>query len=265
LRKGASLAVVDFPSQPIRLYNFAGGALTDQGSANVPVAPVGGGTITDVAGADGTVGNGKAFSGAHTGLGSSDAGLPAALATRSFGCWFKGGAASQCLINWGNTSGLNSEALWLNNPNGFITSRSNGAAADDLLGTYGPDGLWHFVVVVCDNAAGDGNKRKLYVDGKLVASSTVLNSITLTGANHFRIACFADNGFQFSGQMDSVFVTGVALTLEQIAALYAKGSQSLGPSPKNPGDHVEAFDAAAVYATFDTLESQYQIDLGVSS
>jgi hypothetical protein len=48
-------------------------------------------------------------------------------------------------------------------------------------------------------------------------------------------------------------------------ALYAKGSQPLSPSPKNAGDHIEGWDAAAIYATFDTLDSSSQVDLGVSA
>ena len=52
-------------------------------------------------------------------------------------------------------------------------------------------------------------------------------------------------------------MTGTALTFEQVAALYAKGSQALAPSPKNAGDHVEAIDATNVLATFDTLDSQH--------
>jgi hypothetical protein len=57
----------------------------------------------------------------------------------------------------------------------------------------------------------------------------------------------------------------VALTAAQVFALWARGSQALSPSPKNPGDHVEAWDAAAVYATFDTLDTNAQVDLGVAA
>ena len=42
-------------------------------------------------------------------------------------------------------------------------------------------------------------------------------------------------------------------------------TQALTPSPKNPGDHVEGFDSASVFATFDTLDSQHQVDLGVGT
>ena len=62
-----------------------------------------------------------------------------------------------------------------------------------------------------------------------------------------------------------MFVTGTALTFEQVAALYAKGSQALAASPKNAGDHVEALDATSVLAEFSTLDSTAQIDLKVEA
>jgi hypothetical protein len=65
--------------------------------------------------------------------------------------------------------------------------------------------------------------------------------------------------------VDGVFVCDYALTPEQIAALYAVGSQSLGVSPKNPGDHIERIDATSVYAIFDSLEPQHQVDLKVAA
>ena len=57
--------------------------------------------------------------------------------------------------------------------------------------------------MVEDNAAGDGVRRKLYFDGRLVGGSTVLNSITLAGANRFRIGAYADGTAPFTGQIDA--------------------------------------------------------------
>src|SRR5207302_7581081 len=105
---------------------------------------------------------------------------------------------------------------------------------------------------------------KLYLDGQLVGTSTVLSPITLVGANRFRLGSDADGTLPFTGQVDGAFVCGYALTQDQISTLYAKGSQALAPSPKNAGDHVEYMDATNVYATFDTLPTQHQLDLGVS-
>jgi hypothetical protein len=91
-----------------------------------------------------------------------------------------------------------------------------------------------------------------------------MNPITLAGANRFRVGAHSDGTLPFVGQIDGAFVCGYALTFEQIAALYAKGSLALPLSPKNAGDHVEGFDATNVYATFDSLDSTAQIDLGVA-
>jgi hypothetical protein len=260
-RRGAAWAVADFPAQPLRLYNFTAGALTDQGSNGVAVgnagtAPVG------VAGADGTVANGLSFgatAGAH--LTSTDAGLPSALLARSYGCWFKTGTASGIMgvVGWGTIS--TGEARIITS-SGAIACIS---AADQLVGPFVADGQWHSALVVEDNTAADGVKRKLYLDGRLVASSTVLNSLVLAGGSRFRIGANPDGTAPYSGQIDGVFVSDVALTSAQVAALWAKGTQALAPSPKNAGDHVEAWDAAAVYATFDTLDSTAQIDLGVAA
>jgi hypothetical protein len=92
----------------------------------------------------------------------------------------------------------------------------------------------------------------------------VLNPITLSGTQYFRIGANPDGSSPFAGQIDGAFVCGYALTGDQVRTLYAKGSQALAPSPKNAGDHVEAMDATNVYATFDTLDSQHQIDLQVT-
>jgi hypothetical protein len=263
-RRGGPLATTDFPTTPVRLHNFTAGALTDQGTGGVALAPVGGGSIVAVSGADGALNGGQSFSGAHTGLGATDAGLPAALTARSYGLWFKGVAATQGLLSWGNASGTNSDAIWLVTTTGLITSRSSGASADDISGPYGLDGLWHHVVVVADNAAADGVKRKLYVDGRLVGGSTVLNSITLTGANHFRVGAFCDGSFPFTGQIDGAFVYSGALTGEQVRALYSKGSQELAPSPKDATDHVEAVTSTDLLAVLDTIESSDSVDLLVA-
>ena len=94
------------------------------------------------------------------------------------------------------------------------------------------------MLAVEDNAAGDGKvKRKLYVDGRLVGGSTVLNAITLGGANKFRLVVANDNTTFFTGQIDGAFVCDYALTQDTISRLYAKGSQTLPPSVKNAGDH----------------------------
>jgi hypothetical protein len=263
-RRGAPLSTTDFPSAPVRLHNFTAGALTDQGTGNVPLAPVGGGSIVPVAGADGVTAGAQSFSGAHTGLGATDAGLPAALSARSYGCWFKTATTgvNQMVMGWGTLS--TADARLLITPNNLL-SAYNGA---DLVARSGPidtDGLWHHVVVTEDNTAGDGVRRKLYIDGRLVGGSTVMNTLTLAGANAFRVGN-ASNGTQpFLGQIDGAFVYAGALTMEQVQTLYAKAAQDLAASTKDPGDHVERVDGNSILAVFDSVDGQNTVDLGVAA
>ena len=256
-KRGGPLATTDFPTQPLRLHNFTAGSLADQGSGNI--ALTNNGTALSVAGADGAQGGAFSFNGSQS-LSSTDAGLPSALATRSYGCWFKttytGGSGHP--MGYG-TSG--ESRLMVVVSTGILQCISG---ADVISGPYAADGQWHHAVVTEDNGAGDGVRRKLYVDGRLVAGSTVLNSLVLGGAGFFRVGLAPNGTSPLIGQVDGAFVCGYALTSDQVFALYAKGSQALGASPKEPGAHVEAMDATNVYATFDTLDSSHTIDLGVT-
>jgi Concanavalin A-like lectin/glucanases superfamily len=257
-RKGATLVAADFPTQPLRLYNFSGGSLGDEGSNGVAV--ISGGCLS-VSGPDGSNGNAFNFNGTTQTLAATDTGLPSVLATRSYGAWFKTSTVNvnAWIIGIGATPGTNDMGLWINTANNIISL----TPGDNITGSFICDGQWHHVVVTEDNAAIDGVKRKMYVDGRLTGISTVLGSVVLGGTNHFRIGSRCDGSGVFNGQIDGVFVCDYALTAERIAQLYAKGSQTLASSPKNPGDHVEAMSTTSLLATFDTLESQHTIDLGV--
>jgi Concanavalin A-like lectin/glucanases superfamily len=256
-RRGGALAVADFPTQPLRLHNFTGGSLGDEGSGGVALVNNGG--ALSVAAADGALGGAFSFAGAQS-LSATDAGLPAGTAARSYGCWFKTTLiAGVGLYGWGTFP--TADARQSITSSGAIACYSG---ADAVAGPFVCDGQWHFSVVTEDNAAGDGVRRKLYVDGRLVGASTVLTSLTLAGANRLRIGANPTGADPFTGQIDGAFVCGYALTFEQVAALYAKGSQALALSPKNAGDHVEAIDATNVLATFDMLDSTAQVDLGVA-
>jgi hypothetical protein len=93
-----------------------------------------------------------------------------------------------------------------------------------------------------------------------------MNATTLVGgANSFRVGATTDGTMPFTGQIDGVFVTGYAMTTDEVLRLYAKGSQALAPSPKNAGDHVEALQSDGVLFIGDTLESQHTVDLGVTA
>lgn len=264
-RRGGPFAVTDFPAQPVRLYNFTGGVLTDQGSNNVPLAASAGGSIVDVVGAAGLSSGAKAFSGAHAGLMSTDAGLPSGLASRSFGLWFKtNGGTVVGMLSWG--SGASSAAgVWLGlaTTGGVALFDQSGAVGSDITGPNVVDGVWHHAVVVEDNAPTDGAKRKMYLDGKLVGVSTTLASVVLGGANRFRIGANADGTSPFVGMLDAPFVFAGALTAEQVRALYAVGSQQMAASPKNEGDFVKTMETARLLATFDAVETVDTVNLAV--
>jgi hypothetical protein len=107
-------------------------------------------------------------------------------------------------------------------------------------------------------------RRKLYLDGRLVGGSTVLNSITLAGANRFRIG--ASSTAQPVHRPDRRRVRHrLRAHRRRHRHPLRQRQQGLGASPKNAGDHVEALTATAVYFIGDTLDSQHTIDLGVAS
>jgi hypothetical protein len=164
------------------------------------------------------------------------------------------------LITWGTTNTTNDSRLNIQS-SGEVAF---GSGSDIVNGPILVNGEWHFIVVVHDNSAIDGLKRKLYVDGRCVAVSTVLNSITLGGANKFCIGQSLSAGNKLTGLIDAVFVIGAALTFEDQFKLYNKSSQLLAHSPKNVGDHVEAMSATDLLAIFDTLDSVSQVDLMVA-
>jgi hypothetical protein len=258
-RRGGPLATTDFPTTPVRLHNFTAGVLTDQGTGGVTLAPVGGGTIVTVGGADGIKDGAYSFAGAHTGLGATDAGLPAGTTARSYGCWFKTttAAGAIAIIGWGTLSTADAR-IYINT--GVIQFASG---ADNVFAGNVADGLWHQVIGVEDNAAGDGVKRKLYLDGRVVQGSTVLNTLTLVGANRFRVGANPDGTGPFVGQIDGAFVHSVALTGEQVRALYSVGSQQLAASPKDAADHVEAVTSTDLLLVLDSVEATDSVDVTV--
>lgn len=260
LRKGAALASADFPTRPLRLHNFSAGSLGDEGSNNVPLTINAGASPSP--GSDGVAGNSYAFNSTNS-LVSSDTGLPVGVSARSLGCWVKTltGTPSYYL-----TYGAPTSPYGLGIQTGGVLITTDGAT--NITGPYMADGQWHFVVVVADNGSYDNLKQKVYIDGKLVGRSQTLGAMTLGGANGLHVGSLSDGtalgSSRFVGFVDGVFICDYALTSDQIRALYAKGSQILSKSPKNVGDHIEGMDANNLYAIFDILDSQHQIDLAVA-
>jgi hypothetical protein len=257
-RRGGALAVSSFPSQPLRLYNFSAGSLGDEGSNGVSLTNTG--NAVSIAGPDGSRGNAFNFNGSQR-LFGTDAGLPSGLSTKSWGCWFKTDtmAAVSAFLGWGSYPSARNLMY------AAAGKLVNVSAGDSIsTGIVVADGKWHFAVCVEDNAAPDGLKRKVYLDGRLIGASGTLGTITLAGATAFSIGADTDSSGPFYGQVDGVFVCNYTMTFEQIASLYAKGFQTLTRSPKNVGDHVEAMDNNNIFAAFDTLDVQHQIDLAVA-
>jgi len=255
-RKGGALVVTDFSTQPLRLHNFSAGSLGDEGSHGIGLTNQNG--VLPVAGADGSAGNGAHATGGAW-LFSTDAGLPSGNASRSYGCWMKSAdkAGARVFMAWGGPTTAYRTCLYLSD--GILTDVSG---VDVLAGPYLADGKWHFVVSVHDNGATDGLRTKLYVDGRMRASGTVMGAPTLGSA--FTIGADVNGTLPTIAQLDSVFVTDYAMAPEEVSKLYAKGSQALLPSPKNVGDHVEALTATDILATFDILETQHTVDIGVA-
>jgi hypothetical protein len=256
-RKGPKMVSADFPAAPVRLYNLED--LLDLGSNNVSLtANPGTGAIVQVAGPDGSKNTARSYSGAHTGDTGTDAGLPSGLNARSYGFWIKTttAVAAAGVLSWGTAVTATRVVVVA----GVIRFDSG---AQNQNGPAINDGLWHHVVGVEDNTDAAGIKRKFFVDGKLVATNTLMDSLTLGGAGFFKIGC--DTGPNpFIGQLSRVFVYAGVLTPEQIGGLYAKGGQVLASAPENPGDYVEAFDVNNLYVNFAAVQSQHQADLAVA-
>lgn len=265
LRKGAALLTTDFPTTPLRLYNFSAGSVNNEGSDANGAA---GSTATlqnnsgaaAVTGVDGLFNNAYNFNGATQSLSATDTGLPSGTNSWSFGQWFKTVSigTDMALGCFGSAYGL---LHWIQT-SGILVSR-NVNAPDDITGPFVIDGEWHFIVTTAHNTPVDGVKRKFYVDGKLIGGSTILNSVALLGAHGFRVGAGLTGSLPFIGQIDTAFVCNYVLTADQIMTLYIKGTQALGVSPKNPGDHIEQITATDLFCVFDTLEMQHQIDLAV--
>ena len=265
-RRGAALVAGDFPSQPKRLHSFTAGSLADAGSDNQPLTnnAAGGVFAPPVAGADGSA-NGAFGIGLVGGVGQSlsatSTGLPSGTASRSYGCWFKVTTPGGTVIGWGTQGTADARIAFGISPPVIVST--NGADAISVPFVY--DGLWHHVVAVEDNAAADGIKRKFYLDGRIIGGSTVLTSLTLTGASTFRLGAQQDgvSGY-FTGQVDEAFVYAGVLTSEQVWTLYQKSSQALINSPVDANYFVEAMDSNYIYFNGSNLDDNVTVELTVA-
>lgn len=261
--KGAALVSGDFPSPPLRLYNFSAGAVANEGS-NPGAGLTTFGSPDKVSGVDGTKENAYSLGGTQR-FTATDAGLPSGTVTCSYGLWFKCSngtlATAMYLLTWGTTNGTNDARIYITN--GILKFSTGASGITD--GPFVCDGQWHFVTVVQDATPADGIKRKFYLDGRLIASSTALGTITLAGANHFVVGSSLASGNNFVGQIDGIFVTDVILMMGDINKLYTKSLIDHDPSPKNAGDHVQAMSDDSLLVVFDTLDIANKVSLKVMS
>ena len=166
------------------------------------------------------------------------------------------------ILDWGaGAPGATDARIYL--VSGVIQFATGSGAA--VPGPFVCDGQWHFVVVVQDSSPADGVKRRFYLDGRLVASSTALGSITLGGASRFVIGSSISSSGNYVGQVDTVFVTDTALLMGEINKLYTKSLYEHLPSPKNAGDHVQQMSNADLLVVFDTLDIAHKVSLKVMS
>lgn len=264
-RRGAVLAAADFPTAPRRLYNFTAASLADAGAQAVALTDPGGtASPLAVAGADGSAAGAYHFDGVNDFLSASDALLPT-TGDRSLGAWFKSmRAAIQVIVTYGTDAGDSAFRMLLDasgrlTASTWTTNRALSAASYN-------DGQWHFGVITYQASPTDGVRFKLYVDGRLVESQAAGTTTTaLAGATGFRVGASSSGTDFLQGAIDGAFLADYALAPETIRALYAKGAQDLGSSPKNVGDHVERVDASSVYLIGDTLEPQHHVDLEVAA
>ena len=96
----------------------------------------------------------------------------------------------------------------------------NGTSITDLTyGTQIPLNEWHHLLAV--NSA-TGNYRRIYLDGKLVASTT--GSVMRTGSGVSRIGAHVSNGYYFNGKIDDVRIYNYALSTAQAQVVYNDGA-----------------------------------------
>lgn len=252
-KKGGPFVVGDFTATPKALYNFTGNLLTDAGSLGLGLANNNG--AVSVAGADGQAGGAYQFvAGSLQYLSASDAGLPMGTASRSIGFWMKTRDLNgPAMVVYGN--GVNDIKIYMA-ATGEIQATDNTNTVNGLA--IVADGQWHFVVLTIDNAAGDGLKQKLYVDGRLVAGQTALVGTVSGGAGAFRIGRnTGGSALYYSGSIDGVFITDYTMAEDEILALFAKGSLAgsgvIVPTLDDADlqQIIQGFDATNVYTIAD--------------
>jgi concanavalin A-like lectin/glucanase superfamily protein len=214
---------------------------------------------TDVPGPEGNTGS-KAwyFNGAASVIGT-DTGLPSGAATGfTLGFWIQARPnpnATRTVLAWGTSAGNAGRQIDID-ANGNLVCWNTGGAGQQVAAFGIADGEWHNVVWIEEPGASSGFTRRLYVDGILVSVATgAIPSITLSGANGFRIGQNLSAAQSFVGNLGGVWIESGQLTGAVIRDLYnTQGQLKNDQQPHNPFNHIERVDTSNVYAIFDQLE-----------
>jgi hypothetical protein len=104
----------------------------------------------------------------------------------------------------------------------FVRTAQTGTPIYSANGTAVPDGTWHHLVAVCDQAS---SNLFLYVDGKLNAKASGVTGGIRASANAFmnlgaRQSGAADYDLQFNGSMSEAAIYGYALNASQVLSDY---------------------------------------------
>jgi hypothetical protein len=260
-RRGGLLVPGDFPATPNRVYNLDD-LLDDSGNAVTLTANPGTGSLTSIAGPDGSRSTGRQYAGAHTGDSASDTGLPSGTTARSIGAWIR---SSQSSVGaYALSYGTVATVFGLGQVSSGALVTTDGVT--NITGPFIADGEWHFVALVADNSALDGVKEKLYLDGRCVGGLTSFAATTLGGAGFMRVGALPNGTSPWIGAIARAFVSPSVLTAEQNMALFLKVSTfDLGVSPKAPGPHIERLDSTNVYFVGEGVEWQDRVDLELSA
>lgn len=267
-RRGRPLTSADFPapsSNLFRKYEMDGQLNTGVAqTGDIVGLSTGTGFITAVTGVDGRKDHAYLLSGAHGSISASDELLPQGTNSRTYAIWFKTmiQTTQMGLIGWG-TAGTGDTNLMIS-----ATGVAQAVNAADTLnsGIFVCDGQWHWAAVVENNSDALSQRRKIYVDGRFVAASSVFTSVVNIGPgtpSGLRIGKKAGNTLPYTGVVDQAWIYNGALTQANLMSIYNAVAQQLPSSPKDSADHIESFSSAGMLSTFDTLDYNDLVDLQV--
>ncbi|WP_103072249.1 sulfatase-like hydrolase/transferase [Aquimarina sediminis] len=146
--------------------------------------------------------------------------LISSMSQRSVAMWIKPTALSGIQNLFEEGGGVSGVVLRLNGANLESIVRNSSTVSDSLTATYPNDGAWHHVAVVYN---GGSTSHTLYIDGSIVASSTVAPSSVPTHIGSGGIGGvqkkdsfgeITDNFY--TGKMDAVVVYDFALSTGQV-------------------------------------------------